>query len=298
MLFVSNYGDDTVSVLDPETGRERAIIEVGESPLGLDVRYEPKPAVAVANSTGNQITLIDPVRLSIAGRIPAGKGPTDVAFSRDGTKLHSTSPYDRTVDTFSVADGQRVGEPIELSGGKPTRILLSPDGTRLFVLVTALEGQVAVIDTNERKVLKTIPVGPYPKDITMLPDGSRVFASSFDFDKVTAIDGATLEIVATYEMGTGEGLLAHPRKPLLYAMTAGFNEVNVFDYEKRETVAVLELGEWPTRSAITPDGRFLFLVHEDSDNVVKVDTSTNEMVQRMAVGKNPGDALFVRPLGG
>lgn len=294
LLFVSNYGDDTVSVLDPETGRELKVLDVGKSPEGLDVRYGPSPLVAVASSTGHEVTLIDPRTLEITRRLGAGKGPRDVVFSPDGTLLYVTSPYDQSLDVVSVESGQPVGDPVRFPDHKPTRLHISPDGDRVFVLLTGAEGALAVVDTHERKILKQIPVGPFPKDIAMTPDGSRVFAASFDGNKVTVIDGKTLEVLAEHTVETGEGLLAHPVKPLLYSMTSGFDEVDVLNYETGETVAELELGSWPTRSAISPDGKFLYLVHEDSDNVAKVDTDTNEMVQRMAVGKNPGDALYVQ----
>ncbi len=291
-LFVSNYKDDTVSVVDTALDREIKILPVGDSPFGITVCRGATPMVAVANSTARTVTLIDARSLEIVGKVATGKGPEFVACSADGTRLYVTSPYDLTVTVIDVAQRAPLGEPIKLAL-KPGPITLSPDGGRLYVVLRDAQGLVQAINTASRAVEASAPVGKYPTDVAVSRDGSHVLAPSFDDSTVTVIDAASFKVLGVYPAETGTGLLLHPDRPLAYSMAGMEGIITVLDYQAGKEVAAIECGEWPTHSAMTSDGRFLYVVNEESDNVVKIDTETNKSVTRIAVGNEPSDAVVV-----
>jgi YVTN family beta-propeller protein len=293
-LFVSNFGDDTVSVIDTDLDREVETIPVGKSPFGLALRADP-PLLAVANSQAANATLIDPVTLEALPRdISTGMGPEDVAFSRDGRFLFAAGYYDKVVTITDVETGERVGDSISFTA-IPRRLLPSRDGRRLFVLLNSDPGAVAVVDLESRAVTANVPVGPFPSDLVLTPDGSRLLVASFDGNSVTVVDLASLAPVDTLSMDTGYGLVAHPTKPLLYSMVSFDDQVLVFDYGTRQAGASIAVGAWPTYSVITPDGRFLYVVCRDANNVVKVDTEAGEALLRIATGMTPQAAALFAP---
>src|SRR5262249_18500443 len=108
-----------------------------------------------------------------------------------------------------------------------------------------------------------------------------------------ALDAQSLARTATYDVDTGFGLVADPRRPVFYSMLSFEGEVAVFDYAKREKVATIAVGLGPTHSTITADGRYLYVVNGDANNVVKVDTATNTALLRIAVGVDPSDAVLL-----
>ncbi len=73
-LFVTNYRDDTVSVINGDTRVEESVLQVGATPQGIAHRAEP-PLVAVASSRGDFSTLIYPVSLLIVGGMVSGGDP-------------------------------------------------------------------------------------------------------------------------------------------------------------------------------------------------------------------------------
>lgn len=290
-LFVTNFGDDTVSVIDTSLDREVKTIPVGKSPYGLALRRQ-QPLLVVANAQESNATLIDPVALDVLPRkIATAMGPEDVTFSRDGRLLFATSYYEKVVTMSDVATGERVGEPISFEA-TPRRLLLSGDGRRLLVLLNAQPGAVAIVEIETGKVVGTVPVGPFPSDLALTPDGGRLLVASFDGNSVTVVDLAALKAVDTLAMETGYGLVVHPSKPLLYSMVSFDDQVLVFDYGVRQAVGSITVGGWPTYSAITSDGRFLYVVNRDSNNVVKVDTAAADAVLRIAVGMTPQAAVL------
>lgn len=290
-LFVANSGDDTVSVVDTDLDREVQTIPVGKSPSAIVLRADP-PLVAVANSQASNATLIDPVRLTVLPRVVAtAMGPESVAFADGGCLLFATSFYAKVVTASDVETGEQVGAPIAFDG-TPRRLLPSRDGRRLFVLLHGESGAVAALDVATRTVTGTVKVGPFPSDLVLTPDGTRLLVASFDASSVAVVDVASLAVVDTLTVDTGYGLVVHPTRPLLYSMVSFDDTVQVYDYAARQAGAAIPVGSWPTYSAITPDGRYLYVVNRESNNVVKVDTAAGAAVLRIATGVEPQAAVL------
>ncbi len=295
-IFVTNSGDNTVSVIDGSLDREEVVLPVGSYPQGIAVRPRPYPLVAVANSHGNSITLIEPIELHTFGdEIPLPGYPIDLAFSADGLFLFCTSENTRSIMVLDVDARHPVGDPIPI-GGPPRRPVLSNDGHTLYVLKYDEDGAIVAIDAHTRKVLQTVPVGPYPTDLALQPDGRRLFAASFNTNKVTVVDTERLEAVDSFDANVGNGLLIHPYRPLLYSIATMDDAVQVIDYAKKVEVATVPVGEKPTFSALSPNGAILYVVNSTGRNIMKLDTDTNAVQLRIAVGVEPAAAVvFAMP---
>jgi len=289
-IFVSNYKDDTVSVIDCDTDREVNVIAVGDSPVGVAVRSQ-RPLVAVANSTGKRVTLLDPKTMEIVRTVGVGEVSEHLVFSTDGSLLFVTLPKSGRVAVIDPDAGQVQGM-IDI-GRKPKRLAASPDGRRLYVLLHIKNGGIAVVNLATRTVQATIPTGAFPTDFALTPDGKRLLAASFDDDNVAVIDTVALKPIATWPVATGFGVLVHPTKPLLYSMDSFDGAVHVLNYETGQAVTTLEPGDFPTYSVITPDGKYLYVVNEDSSSITKYDTETNQRMERVAVGGQPANAVIV-----
>ncbi len=291
MLFVTNTVDDTVSVIDCDREREVKIISVGRSPQGIALRARD-PLVAVANAKSRFASLIDPVRLdALPDTLPTGMGPEDVAFSADGTTLFATSYYDKTVTFTDVRSRAPAGLPLAFEK-IPRQLLLSADGTELFVRLHHEQGAIVVVDPASRAVRATIPVGPYPTDMALTPDHKRLLVPSFDASKIAVIDVASNAVVDNLALDAAAGIAVHPFKPLLYSMQNFDGAVIVANYETRQPVATVDVGGAPVSGVVTPDGRFLYAVNNESGNVAKIDTDTNTVVVRIAVGAEASAAVL------
>lgn len=291
-IFVANFNDDTVSVIDGTLDREVRVIPVGRSPQSLALRPQ-NPLIAVANSGASSVSLIDPKAVAAEPvTVAVGRGPEDVAFSRDGRWLFATSYYDRAVTATDLATRRQVREPLPFSG-KPRRLLPSPDGRTLFVLLHDNPGFLAAVDIATWQVSRTVPTDVFPTDVVLMPDRKSFVVTSSDVDTATVVDIASLAVVERYRLDTDDALLVHPNRTLFYSMSSFEGEVVVYDYAARRTLTSITVGEWPTRSALTADGRFLYVVNNESNNVVKLDTETNTPLFRIAVGSGPEDAVIL-----
>lgn len=284
-IFVSNYRDNTLSVIDGELGREVKVLPVGDSPMGIAVRRDP-PLVAVANSTADRVTLVDPLAPAIIGSVRVAKGTEAVAFSPDGALLYVAGPFEKTLQVVDVARRAVIGAAVAFDR-RPTRLAVSPDGRRVYVMLRDERGAVAVVDAGSRRIETTIPIGRAPCGLALGDGGRRLLAASFDDSAVTVIDTTSLAVVATHAVNTGSGLVAHPSRPLVYSMASGDDEVDVLDFATGQVVATITGVGSPTNGAITGDGETLYVPYEDADMVAAFATVSNARLERIAVGNEP-----------
>jgi YVTN family beta-propeller protein len=163
----------------------------------------------------------------------------------------------------------------------PEMMVLSPDGSRLYVVLTASSG-VAVIDTALRVTIATVPVGTQPRGIVITPDGSHVYVSSgcnttacggFTQPAVSVIDTSTNQISAQIDLSGActpcglEGLAISPLGNRVYVDfiedSAHFGGVATIDTSTNtltgSPIYTLKQG---CCIAVSPDGTTLYLSNE------------------------------------
>jgi YVTN family beta-propeller protein len=203
----------------------------------------------------------------------------------------------RPVDVLSHHEGS----PVAVGRG-PTGIVMSPDGSRAYVLA-ATAGKVTVVDTTKRRVVASIPIGPGAGDashaggIAITPDGSTVYVVDAGGDNVTPIDTATDTAGAAIHVG---------RHPLTVAVTPDGSTAYVLNWLGRSVTPIdtatnvagpaITTGGYPFAIAFAPDGGTAYVANYGSNTVTPIDTATNVAGPAIHVGAAP-DALAVTPNG-
>lgn len=137
-LYVSNWGDNTVSVIDIDTESVISNIEVGKNPEGLvlsiDGRY-----LYVANSDTDSVSVIDvsknevlkTIKLNEEG-MPFGTSPTTMDISKDGKYLFVAEAMLNSISVIDTNTNQLIGRfPV---GFYPVRVIVSDDSKNIYVL--------------------------------------------------------------------------------------------------------------------------------------------------------------------
>ncbi len=299
-VFVSNYKNDTLSIAEGEPVMETRTIPAGASPHGLAIRMSKPRLLAVANSTAFGVTFFDPDTLEKKGQVETSRGPEDLVFSKDEKLLYVVSPMSFDLQVIDVAKMETVGEPTKFDDAKPRRLVINDDGTKLFVLMVGVDekgagSHVAVLDRLTRTTVKRIPIGKFPHSIALGNNGRTLATTSFDDSTITVIDAASLEVLGTYEALTGMGLAIHPTKPIAYSTESFDDTIQILDLTTGAEITTLTAGQWPTYPSFGPDGRLLYIPHEESDSVVVLDTETNTVVGKISVGSEPIEVAIYEP---
>jgi YVTN family beta-propeller protein len=89
-LYVVNYGDETLSILDLQTRTTIATLPVGPHPQGLAVDSKSN-RIYVANVHGNSVTVIDGARNGVVGVRTAGNHPYAIAIDQGSGRVYAAN---------------------------------------------------------------------------------------------------------------------------------------------------------------------------------------------------------------
>lgn len=295
--YITNYGDNTVSVIDTATNTVTATIPVGVDPYGLNaVAVSPDGRrVYVTNSSDyawdGTVWAIDTATNKVTAAITVNWGASGIAVTPDGTRAYVTSYWAGEVYVIDTATNTITATIY--GGSHPKGVAVTPDGTRVYV-ANNWSDTVSVIDTATNIVTATIPVRSEPFGVAVTPDGTRVYVANSDNSAISVIDTATNAVTATIPVGYGPtGVAVTPDGTKVYVTGA---VVYVVDTATNTVTATIPVGNSPYGVAVTPDGTRVYVANYYNDTVSVIDTATNTVTATVPVGHGPiAFGAFIQP---
>lgn len=184
-VWVSNYGDDDLVTVDPDTLAVSDPIEVGASPCGL---AHGAGSIWVENYGADTVSRVDAGTGELQETYEVGGAPYDVAFA--GGAAWVTNYADGTVSRIDADTGRTT---TTRTGGTP--IGIAPAGGRVWVGLGARG--IAALDEATGRVWKRIRTGSgagwtaYEDDRVWVNVGQQTWE----------IDGRTGEVTGRYDVG-------------------------------------------------------------------------------------------------
>lgn len=296
LAYVSNSYSDNVSVIDTNTHEVVATVPTGKAPINPTFTPDRRK-VYVANSQAETLTVID-VGTNTATTIPAGgKSPSGLAFSPDGETLWVSYIGENFVAPGSVTSLEletgTAAPPIPM-GADPERIALTPDGKRLFVN-NLLDGTMAVVDTEQRKVIKTVMLGALPFNPLMSPDGTVVYVGVMSENHIAVVDTTTFEVKRKIAANSPNGMTFSLDYQSLYVSNALSGTVQEVSLSMSSVLKSASVGGVPGNMAVLPDGKHAYMVRPDGTTVEVLDTSNLKIVDTITAGSGPTVVTVCRP---
>lgn len=137
-LAVSNWGGESVSLIDPEILKERTRIHTGSHPN--EMIWDRTGRLFVTNSGSNSVSVIEngkvteTIKTSLDPKALTGSTPDAVVISRDGKRLYVANADNNDVAVIDIAkkgDSKTLG--FIPTGWYPTALAISSDDKKLFV---------------------------------------------------------------------------------------------------------------------------------------------------------------------
>ncbi len=141
-LYVSNWGDESITILNPATGAQAINFKTGAHPTDMLLR-DGKLYVACANTNSVYIHEADTgivrerVNIALYPKSPAGSTPNALALSPDGKRLFVANADNNAV---AVGDLPEAGQAVPSrvagflpTGGDTTGVACSADAWRLYL---------------------------------------------------------------------------------------------------------------------------------------------------------------------
>jgi YVTN family beta-propeller protein len=257
-VYVSNYGDDTVSVIDTATDRVVTNIPVGDQPKGVAISPDGTH-VFVSSFRSDIVSVIETATDRVLTNIPVENNPTGITVSPDGTRVYVSNQESQRVSVIDTVTNRVLWNiPV---GGAPRGVAINPDGTRVYV-ANSNSGTVSVIDTATDRVVTNIRVGDRPYGIACSPDGTRVYVTIYGDDTVSVIDTTTNRVVTYIPVGSYPTDVAlSPDGTRAYVANHLDDTVSVIDTATDRVLTNIPVGRKPSGITFSPDGTRAYIVN-------------------------------------
>lgn len=221
----------------------------------------PNPALLILNKADSNLAIVDPATGKIAARIPTGEQPHEVAVSADG-RLAFVTNYGPRGDgsTISVIDlvASRELHRVDISPLRGPHGVVSADGKAYFT--AEVSKVIARYDPAANKLDWLMGTGQNVTHMVVLTkDLSTIFGVNIGSDSVSAI-----------ERSNGRG---------------GWN------------ATVIPVGKGPEGSALSPDGRELWIANSGDGTVSIIDVPTKKVTDTIDVHAKHSNRLKFTPDG-
>jgi YVTN family beta-propeller protein len=300
-VYVSNQGENTVSVINTQTGKVAGTLAVEDGPGELTVSpdghrlyvahefQQTDGVVEVFDLTTNQPTLLDSVPIH-------GTEAKDVLVTPDNGTVYVANTARHEVDLINAMTYQVTAIPT--TKGQPRRLAIS--GNRVFA--TIWEGYLTVIENGQwRKDIQVDPsLNPNTRGIAITPTGNKIYVTNVhQLDpngSITVVDNASLTAGVPMPVGKYPWQVTITPNNYAYVSNSGGNTVTIFDTSNDSLYGTRTVGNGPFFSVVNPSHTKLY-VSNSLDTTVSVINLASQMVLGPinGLGNKPFDLMFRPP---
>ncbi len=268
LLFVSNLGAPTVSIIDTTTDKLVGNIVTNTGVVAVEgIPSKNKVYVAAFESGGIDVYALDSKKFLKTIVLPE----SEITFW--------TGPEYGWVDppvTF-------------LTGG--VSIDYNPGNEMLYV-ANYNANYIAIIDTELDTFVESIPTSAHPYTVKADPLTNTLLVANLAGNEVTFISTETNKITGTVKTGAGPwGLDIDSLEHLAYITHRGAYHITVVGIVDQKIVARIPVGDVTQAIAVDPDEHMIYASYMFQDKIVKIDGRTNEVIHVIEAGAVPWDLV-------
>jgi YVTN family beta-propeller protein len=187
--YVTNQFDGSVTPIDLTTNTALTPIPVGSFPQGIAITPDGTRAYVANLGGGGSVSVIDLGSGTVIATLTGLTSVVGVAVTPDGSTVYASEGGG---DTVPIPVATNV-PGTAIAGGAGNAIAITPDGTRAFTADDS-GGSSVPIDLAAASAGTPIPVGDFPQDIAIAPDGSKAYVTTPVFQ---AVDGVLVPVDLT-----------------------------------------------------------------------------------------------------
>jgi len=297
-LLVVNQGDASLSIVDPVSQRQIAVIaertptmhahEIATSADG-HTAYMPiygNVGVGKPGLDGREMLFLDLPSRKVVGTLDFGHGvrPHQPVYDATRKLLYVTTELDQSVTVIDPQTKRIVGA---IPTGQPQShmLVLSHDGRRGYTANVG-PGTVSALDLIGRKTIAVIPISKETQRISISNDDRWVFTSDQTQPRLAVIDTATSRVKQWVPLpGTGYGTAPTPDSRFLLVAVPSTNQVAVVDLASMRVVRNIDVPSTPQEILIRPDGKIAYVSCNTSGQVAAIDLAHWKVQTVITAGK-------------
>jgi YVTN family beta-propeller protein len=288
LVYVPNFGSNTVSIIDPHTYRVIRTLHVGRGPQHVVPSWDLR-TLWVNNNTGNSLTPINPVAGTFGKPVPVDD-PYNLYFTPDG-RFAVVMAETRKEIVFRDPHTMAVKHVLPVGCGGVNHADFSPDG-RYFIVTCEFSGDLLKIDTARQRIIGRLhlPGHAMPQDVKISPDGRTWYVADMQTSGLWVLDGDTFSTPAFVPTGAGaHGLYPSRDSRYLYVANRGEGTISLLSFATRKVVKKWKIPGHasPDMGGVSADGKVLWLSGRYDHEVYAINTTDGHLIARIKVGTEP-----------
>ncbi len=271
-VYVANFNDSTVSVIDKKNNKKIGDIKVGKGPSSIGVDLLTvfadsgliKPKIYVASEDNGNVSVIDTENNKKIGDIKVGKGPSAIVAKYEHIFLPPEMEHVLYVATNDAVHDNYTVSRIDLKNNTKT-------GDRL-------EGFIRAMVATDRAVYVA------SDQIT----GSQLDAIKVRITNVSDIDSDSYrKDIASYASAMG----VDPNINTLYIANRYYSNVSVIDaIDLTKKADDIKVGKGPSAIGVDPNTHTVYVANHDDGTVSVIDGIANKVVAKVVFNIQPMNA--------
>ncbi|WP_409018940.1 beta-propeller fold lactonase family protein [Brevundimonas vesicularis] len=281
--YITNFGSNTVSVIDLASDTVIETIAVGRGPYGVATSRDGH-RVYITNFENSTVSVIDTASLSVVGTILVGHQPSGLALTPDDSRLYVTNRLSGTVSVVNTLNNQVIQTITDLDGANG--ITISPDGSKFYV--SSQDFGTKVYNAYDHTFLSNLSSLGTQSNIESSLNGENAYTVSNSSTTFLTINTLNQEVLSTSNSADPAFRIKISKDgKLLYLSIPNRRIIQVYDLDEEEFTASIPVNLRPTGLSLSPDGNRLYVVNTESNNVSVIDTATNTVIKTISVGYIP-----------
>ncbi len=302
LLYVANFDDSTVSVINAASRAVTQTVEVGDGPLGLAASPDGT-RVYVANFRDGTISVVRTGDNLVIATVPVGDSPNAIAATSDGAFLAVT---DTAADQVAIVTTDTLEVIARIPAGEQPSGIALDGADRAFV--TDFSGAtVTVVDLNARRRRALIPV-PFATasdgllGIAIAPQAGTGYIAALYGEYARALSADNLTVASNFgssfpTLVRFEAVVTNTAGSTAYlvgqAPDTGAGSVTVVQMSDSAIVATVPVGLVPEALTLSRGEGLLYVANTGGDTVSIVNPTSRRVVATVPVGHAPSGIVAV-----
>src|SRR5438874_2347700 len=251
--------------------------------------------VFVSNERSGDVTVIDGTTDTVVATFPVGKRPRGIHATPDGKRIfvalsgsprmapgvdENRAPADKRADGLGVIDATASKLNDRWHGGSdPEQFAVSKAGKFAFI-ANEDDASASIVDLSAGQARGKIKVSDEPEGVGVNPANGEVYVTCEKKGEVFAIDPDAQRVIAKIDTGGRPRSVAFlPDGSRAYVPCENVGYVAVIDAKSHKLLSKIQLpmGSLPVGTAISTDGKELYVSTGRGNAVAIIDTQKNKV---------------------